>query len=196
MSAARTLAPGEDIVGETIDGTGRREALKGSQLEHNIIARCRLIGGYEDCLDIVRGYKVNIEDCQMIAGDRTRTHITLKGGMHTVTLRRITFFGRTRWPWDVSLGDWTGYDMVKRPPMGNVALDSLRHNDGRPVRVLCRYTEKPQVLGGTVRLIRFPRWFIRAEWRVRQQLLRVPLHADGTPFDLRLNDRERAQLAA
>jgi hypothetical protein len=184
---------------EILDGTMlHKEGVKGSMVIEKLLANKRILGGYEDCLDVVRGKDFELRDLHMFADQRTRTFITLKGGIQGYTLRDITLEGETRWPWDVSLGDWTDYDLFPRPVMQHGNLIRVRHITGRPVRVLLRWCDKPIVHDSNIKFLRLPkgahmRWH-RFEWAVRRRVQTIPTYHLGQPPDFQLREWELAAL--
>jgi len=128
-----------------MDGHGFAETVKISNLKNIHFSGKRIIGGYEDCLDAVRGSNYIIHDTNFVAGEKTRTFITAKGSIDSFAVINCTFTGKTKWPWDISLGDHTIYDNQdwKTPKMRNVYLADNRRTDGKRIKVLVLHCEKP-----------------------------------------------------
>jgi hypothetical protein len=170
-----------DDTPETIDGRGFAEALKVTDAYRVAIARKRLIGGTEDCLDAVRVARLTVAGVEMTAGPDTRTYITAKGSGLVHHYRDITFRGRPRC-WSVSLGDWTLYNHdPSLPPMREVILHHVRREDGKRWILLQLYCRSVRVVDcpGMIRINLFPVarvWF----W-----LLRKLRHAPAAARDAR-----------
>lgn len=190
---AATYITATDLRPDYIDGRGFREGAKGSRVEGVTWAGKSVVGGFEDCIDIVRGRDITLRDCVLyiFPEARTRTHLTAKGGIQGLHLQRLTFWGSPRW-WNISWGDWTDYDRVPRPLSRGLIIEDCVRRDGRPITVLCRWAERPTVIRSRVRLLALPEplhlWWHRLEWRIRRRVLRAPTHYEP---DYSLRDYER-----
>lgn len=166
--ADHTESPYSDIEAELINATGATlydEALKITHSLDITVSNKTLIGGTEDCLDCVRTGKLSVSNCIMNASKHTRVFITDKGGGTEHIYTDIILDGKTRWPWDLSFGDWTNYNSQKDwPPLDTVILDNVRRTNGKRVVVLQLYCNKIVKKNGTkafiinLRLIA-PLWF-------------------------------------
>jgi len=129
-----------------IHADGVAEALKFSRCWMVVVTKCRIIGGYEDCIDIVRGGKILIYKNIIRASKKTRSFVTIKGGVHTVVLQENVFQGKVSGP-IIDLGNWTNYDIVKRPKVRNVEIigNSFQNTKGQSLyrRI---HSEKPECL--------------------------------------------------
>lgn len=135
------------------------EILKISNHENVTVTNSYIGGGNEDCIDVVRGKNIVFSDLVLssLRGKGTRTFITIKGGVSDVIIKNINLIGKTRYPWDISLGDWTIYDADKNhPPVKNIRIEHVSHDTGRPIRVLCVHSEIPKIVGKNVKIIRVP----------------------------------------
>jgi len=148
------------------------EILKMSNRENVTVSSSYIGSGYEDCIDIVRGYNITLRDLTLSSrkNSKARTYITIKGSCKGVNITDIQLVGDTRYPWDISLGDWTIYDAdPQRPLMRDVVIRNVNHISGRPVRVLCLYCETPDV-DSSVKLIKVPMFLVKI-WFALKRLL-------------------------
>lgn len=158
-----------DTEHETIDGTYDAEAIKVTHCEGLELAHKHAIGGREDCLDVVRSTGLLFRDAVLWASSGTRTFITAKGGGNH-EFRDILLIGRTRWPWDISLGDWTLYNAnPEHPPMREVVLDNVRRKDGRRLVVLQLYCDNVTVRNCKATVINL-RWLAPTLFRLHRTL--------------------------
>jgi hypothetical protein len=136
-SHAYKMSTDEFVFGRTIRGEEHAEAVKFSNIENASITNCVIIGGYEDCIDMVRGRNYQIFHCDLKSSAKTRTFITAKGGIENLIISKCTFWGPIKYPWDISLGDHTIYNKGKLMNMNKVLLRKLKRTDSnRKVRVL------------------------------------------------------------
>lgn len=157
--------------GESVNGYGYAEAVKGSNLEDVTFRNFSIVGGYEDCVDVVRGRNYVFCEGDMYAGE-ARTFVTIKGGVQGIWLEDIVFHGKTKYPWDISLGDHTIYndaepnlDIVRK-----VVLNRVKRVDGAPVRVLCMASQVPVKLNGKYRVYVVPRFIWRTWFWLKRKL--------------------------
>ena len=111
-----------------IDGRGFAEGLKIS-FGHNIIVRdCIIHGGYEDCVDIVRGANISFIRCQFISYN-SKQHITIKGGARDVTIHSCEFVNKFQKWYNgalVDIGNWSDYDIIHRPKTRNILIKKCK----------------------------------------------------------------------
>lgn len=178
----------KDIVPETISGNPfDAETIKLTHCKDFRLSNKKADGCREDVLDIVKGRRIEISDCQFTSDKRTRVFITAKGGINGLHLKNITLKGVCRWPWDYSLGDWTLYNHnPKRPPMSNVVIENNRHESGRKIRVLVLFCETPEIIDSNIRLIRVPMWLVRLWFSVHRLLRKKP----GDQYQMEVMDWE------
>lgn len=148
----------------TVDGTKHSEALKLTACADLHVGRKSLLGGDEDCLDVVRVGRLVFEDAHLYAGSRTRTFVTAKGGGKRHVYRDIVLHEKARWC-SFSLGDWTLYNHNKEmPPMEEVVIERVRREDGKRFIILQLFCNKVRVVdspGAVVINLRWamPLWF-------------------------------------
>jgi len=157
----------------TIDGGGAAEGLKLSFCKNVSVRNTQVFGGYEDCVDIVRGENISFENCTFFAGPRTKQHITCKGGAKNITFKNCKFIGSFRNWWDgacIDLGNWTDYDDVDRPMVRNVQIINCDIQNAN-YRVLYRrlYSETPHVHNSRGFGLNVPRIFVKSFWWLQRK---------------------------
>lgn len=159
-----------DTANEVIDGHGFSEGLKVTNTPEAIVANKRIIGGSEDCIDIVRTGHAHIRDSCLVASERTRTFITAKGGGQRLIFSGLLFIGDTRW-WDVSLGDWTIYNQDPTlPPMRQAIFNDCRHIFDEKILILQLFCDQVILHNTSARVLnlrRFAPLFFRVLRHVR-----------------------------
>lgn len=144
------------------DGTNFAEALKVSNLSDIKVSNFELIGGWEDCIDCVRGNNMIFYGGILISSKHTKTFVTAKGGIDGFILRNIELRKRPKWFWDISLGDHTIYnDMGDTTMMKNVVIDNVWRDDNKKVTILCLWCERPELLNGNYKLIMVPKFLVK-----------------------------------
>ena len=111
-----------------IDGRGCAEGLKIS-FGYNIhVENCIIHGGYEDCVDIVRGANISFKNCKFISYN-TKHHFTIKGGCKNITIDDCEFINDfSKW-YDgaiIDIGNYSNYDQYKRPKVRHVSVKNCR----------------------------------------------------------------------
>jgi hypothetical protein len=138
------------------------EILKGSKRRNVVVEDSFIGGGNEDCVDMVRGENIKFQNLTVEAHEKTRVFFTLKGGIKGLTFNDVVLYGKSKWCWDISLGDWTNYDVDKRPKVRDIVLENVRFGDSnKRVKVLCLWSEKPTVIGGRVDIWKVPTFMVK-----------------------------------
>ena len=78
------------IEGCTIDAGPVAEGLKLSYCHDVIVKNCTIIGGFEDCVDIVRGGFMIFENCRFVSKN-TKHHFTIKCNASNITIKDCVF---------------------------------------------------------------------------------------------------------
>lgn len=141
---------GEDvhILNCEIDGRGCAEGLKISFGYNITVEDCIIHGGYEDCVDIVRGANITFKNCKFISYN-TKQHMTIKGGCKNITIDNCEFVNDfSKW-YDgaiIDIGNYSIYDQVKRPKVRHVTIKNCRLTNIK-TKILSRvlYGNKPTV---------------------------------------------------
>ena len=157
----------------TIDGGGVSEGLKLSFCRNVIVRDSQIMGGSEDCVDIVRGENILFENCTFFAGPETKQHITCKGGVKNITFKKCKFVGSFKNWWDgacIDLGNWTDYDDVDRPMVRNINIENCVMQDVG-CRILYRrlYSETPKVSNSRGLKFNAPRIFVKLFWWLQRK---------------------------
>ena len=101
----------EEITLETIDGSGYSEALKISNVSNFKGKDLDIYGGYEDCVDIIRGSNHTLENC-VFHCDNSQQGFTIKAGVSDITIKNCVFKGSPSIGYIV-LGQYSDYDFCK-----------------------------------------------------------------------------------
>lgn len=158
-----------------IQAKGVSEALKLSRCWMVYVVGCEIYGGKEDCVDIVRGGKIflykNILHSRSL-GPKTKSFFTIKGGAHTVVIKNNTFIGEVSGP-IIDLGNWTNYDIVKRPKVRHIFIEDNLFKDTKKQPLYRRiHSEYPECNNNTGDQShgKVMRWPIRAVfWWLRRR---------------------------
>ena len=132
-----------------IDGRGCGEGLKISFGYNVYIENCIIHGGYEDCVDIVRGANITFKSCKFISYN-TKQHFTIKGGCKNITIDDCEFVNDfSKW-YDgaiLDIGNWCDYDQYPRPKVRHVVVKDCRLTNIK-FKLLSRtlYGNKPNVI--------------------------------------------------
>ena len=154
-SMRRVLIRNCDIRADRIE-----EALKLSASHDIVVDNCRLEGGGEDALDIVRGSGYVFRNVTFVA--RGGRAATVKGGARRVDFINCRFTGTPSEGHFVELGNWSDYDILERPETTEIRIDdATRFASGRtdapPYAVQILYAQPPAMQGEFVTI---PRVFI------------------------------------
>lgn len=157
----------------TIDGGGASEGLKLSFCRNVTVKNSQIMGGCEDCVDIVRGENITFENCTFFANPDTKQHITCKGGAKNITFKNCKFVGSFKNWWDgacIDLGNWTDYDDVDRPMVRNVNIENCIMQDVG-TRILYRrlYSETPTISNTQGFQFNVPRIFVKLFWWLQRK---------------------------
>jgi hypothetical protein len=150
-----------------IDGSGCSEGLKLSFCHNVNVSQTRIIGGREDCVDIVRGGDIVFDDCEFISLG-TRQHVTIKGGARSVSFVNCRFINSYSCWWDgacIDLGNWTDYDDAPRPYVKNITIENcsmLNVRRGLLARVL--YSERPKIINSPGKVFKVPSLAVALFW--------------------------------
>jgi hypothetical protein len=155
-----------------INGQGVSEGLKLSFCRNVEVEKCTILGGYEDCVDIVRGENISFKKCTFIS-QNTKQHITAKGGIKNLSFIDCTFVNSFSKFYDgacIDLGNWTDYDDVDRPMVRDILIENCEIKDVG-LRVLYRrlYAENPIVRNCQGFGLKVPRLFVKLFWAAQRK---------------------------
>lgn len=147
-----------------IDGRGWKEGVKGSNLTRSGLVGdpkklLTVIGGHEDCIDVVRGANYTFGNLVLMSNksEPCRSFVTIKGGITGAHFESVMFTGKTRWWRDIGIGDYQDYGYKQGPTTG-VSLRNVFHVSGRKVRILVFHGDKPEVdFPENYRIIKVPK---------------------------------------
>jgi hypothetical protein len=149
-----------------IDGKDDSEAIKGSNRTNSTVDGFMAIAGYEDGIDCVRGSNYTFRNGEIHSSKRTRTHITIKGGVKRYTFQNIELYGLTRFPWQISIGDHTIYNKGKLLNTDGGFIDSVHRANGKPVRILVLDGTVPECVNGNYIIWRVPRFLVKLWFKI------------------------------
>ena len=107
-----------------IDANGVAEGLKLSYAHDVLVEKCKIIGGYEDCVDIVRGGRIVFNQCRFIAKN-TKHHFTIKCMVDDVVISNCTFVNAFNNLFDgalVDIGNWGTYNYKNNELTKNIKI--------------------------------------------------------------------------
>lgn len=167
---------------KNLDGTGYSETIKASNHSNVGIVCSGLIKcGFEDCVDIVRGYKYNLSGGTYLIEDNTRTFITIKGGVKDIHIHDIRLIGKPSFFWDISLGDHTIYNdsAPHLPPVREIYINNVKRysdltfKERLPVRILVFHSKVPVIKDFDKRyykLIIIPKFIVKTWFLIKRIL--------------------------
>lgn len=155
-----------------INGAGGSEGLKLSFCHDVVVKNSTILGGYEDCVDIVRGSNILFRNCKFISQGSAQ-HITIKGGVKDVRFEGCKFIN----PFEkwingacIDLGNWTDYDDVDRPKTRNISIEDCRIQNMKFKALYRRiFSETPIVKNSDGFGIRVPGLFVKIFWHLQRK---------------------------
>tara|TARA_B110000444_G_C18801600_1_gene577755 strand:+ start:978 stop:1652 length:675 start_codon:yes stop_codon:yes gene_type:complete len=156
----------------TIDGRGVSEGLKLSFCRNVSVKNSCILGGYEDCVDIVRGENIFFENCTFISQNSAQ-HITCKSGVRNVNFINCKFVNPVRNWWNgacIDLGNWSDYDDADRPKVRNVNITNCTMSNNC-FSILYRrlYSDSPSVINSSGLKLNIASVFVRAFWFLQRR---------------------------
>jgi len=136
----------------TIDAGPVAEGLKLSYCHDVIVKDCTIIGGFEDCVDIVRGGFMLFENCRFVSKN-TKHHFTIKCQAYNITIKNCVFENNFNSIIDgafVDLGNWSDYDAVDLPKTKEIYIvDYKLENVSWYKKIISRrlYADNPIIRG-------------------------------------------------
>ena len=155
-----------------IDANGVAEGLKFSWANNYHVLNCIIIGGYEDCVDIVRGGSGVFEKCQFVATGETKHHFTIKAGVSDILIKDCLFVNDFRHWYDgacIDLGNWSMYDTDKLEKTNNVRIINCSTvNMQFPLISRTIYARRPYIKNTRGFNFKIPNIFVQLFWRLRK----------------------------
>jgi hypothetical protein len=161
----RTL---EDLRFDPEDEGSRAEdfddILKFSHARNITALRLYVAGGGENAIDMNRECAgIRIRDSLLRSGDQCA--VVIKGGSNDIMLSRVRLDADDdHTAYDIELGGWSDQSMKRTR---RVCLHEVSRLDGRPVRVVVGWADRPAVLGGRCRILFWRSVGLKAFWLAR-----------------------------
>ena len=156
----------------TIDAGPVAEGLKLSYCHDVVVTNSTIIGGFEDCVDIVRGGFMLFEKCRFVSKN-TKHHFTIKCQAYNITIKDCIFendFNNIIDGAFVDLGNWSDYDVVDLPKTKEIYIvDYKLKNVSWYKKIISRrlYAENP-IIRGTGFVLKIPRLLVWLFWKLRR----------------------------
>lgn len=156
----------------TIDAGPVSEGLKLSYCHDVIVKDCTIIGGIEDCVDIVRGGFMLFEGCKFVSKN-TKHHFTIKCNASNITIKDCVFVNDFKKIIDgalVDLGNWSDYDVIDLPKTKDIYIvDYKFENISWYKKIISRrlYADNPVIRGDGI-VLKIPRLFVWLFWKLRR----------------------------
>lgn len=162
-----------------IDGRGCAEGLKISFGHNIIVENCIIHGGYEDCVDIVRGANITFIGCKFISYN-TKQHFTIKGGCKNIIIDDCEFVNDySKWYNGsiIDIGNYSNYDQIKRPKVRHVTIKNCRLTNIKH-KILSRvlYGNEPTIQNTKGYILKVPSFITNIFFKLRNsgKLGKVP----------------------
>ena len=158
-----------------IDANGVAVGLKLSYMHNVVVKDCKITGGYEDCVDIVRGGNILFEDCIFISNN-TKHHFTIKCQVDDIKIVNCIFRNNFRWIWDgafIDMGNWGTYNIEDIPKTKNIQIiDCVFENVTWWKRILTRrlFAENSIVKNTKGFNLKIPNIFVKIFWHHKRYL--------------------------
>jgi len=134
-----------------------------------VVRRCIIVGGYEDCVDIVRGGDILFDQCTFISNN-TKHHFTIKCDVHNIRIEDCTFSGDFKSVWDgafIDLGNWGTYNFKDIPKTDNIYVTRCNIvNVSWWKQILTRrlFAENPVICDTSGFNLRVPKFIVNIFW--------------------------------
>lgn len=136
--------------------TQYNDILKLSNAKNVDIIGAFITGGSEDCVDMNRNCQ-NVFIANTALCPNGKFGVTIKGGTRSVIIQNVEFVKHGS-ETDIDIGNWSDQS---NEPVRQVTLANVRAMDERPVRVRVLWGERPNVIGGNVKLIVYPKILVQ-----------------------------------
>ncbi len=136
--------------------TQYNDILKLSNAKNVDVINSYIVGGSEDCIDMNRNCEnVFISSAELCPNGKFG--ITIKGGSRGIIIQNVEFL-RHGTETDIDIGNWSDQS---NEPVRRVTLANLKSMDGKPVRVRVLWGERPNIIGGNVKLTVYPKILVQ-----------------------------------
>jgi len=156
----------------TIDAGEVAKGLKLSYCHNVVVKNCTIIGGFEDCVDIVRGGFMLFEKC-IFKSNNTKHHFTIKCNASNITIKDCIFENDFNKIYDgafVDLGNWSDYDVDDLPKTKDIyVVDYTFKNVSWYKKIISRrlYAKTPTTRGKGF-VLKVPTIFVYLFWKLRR----------------------------
>lgn len=145
------------------------DIMKFSNCSNVKVSEVTVVGGREDCIDIVRGSNYEFSDVTL---EPIENGVTIKGSASNILLKHVLFW-TTGKKYSIELGQFDNYWYVGRPPTRSVTIENVASKDGKKVVVVVWDAEKPTVINSSdvvvkkiPKFIWFP-YFLFRRWQIK-----------------------------
>lgn len=158
-----------------INANGVAEGLKLSYMRNVVVKDTIITGGYEDCVDIVRGENILFENCIFVS-ENTKHHFTIKCQVKNVKIVNCIFRNNFSKIYDgafVDMGNWSDYDVGELPKTRDIKIINCNfENVSWWKKILTRrlYAENAIVTNTKGFNLRIPDIFVKMFWKYKRYL--------------------------
>lgn len=149
-----TVITGVGLPEQEINPLDYSDILKFSNCDDCTVDNCRIHGGKEDCIDVVRGRNYVIRNSTLFP---FKNGITIKGSVDGVLLENLIFDGHGS-DCDIDIGQFDNYWWIGRPPTRNVIINNVTSLSGKPVVVRLWDVADVSITSSNVQIIRVPKF--------------------------------------
>lgn len=167
-------APESGLVSDcSIDGSSFSEGIRLSFVYDMVFRDCKIFGGREACLVIIRGGRIIFDRCEFISRGKTKSHVSIKGGAKDICFRDCLFVGNYKSLLSgscIDLGGWSPHDLAPRPFVRRVKIFGCKVS-GVTKRVFCRimYSESPLSDSLPGKILGIPRFLVNIFWFLKRK---------------------------
>lgn len=130
------------------------DILKFSNCSNVLVKDCQIVGGKEECVDIVRGDDYVLQG--LVLEPKGQAAIVIKGAVVNYKIIDCEFLSHGK-KQDIELGQFDNYWTFGRKPTRGGAIVNVRARDGKPVKVVLWDAEKPEIINSNVKIVKMPK---------------------------------------
>jgi len=155
----------------TFHGAGKSEAVKISNRREVTFKNCVILGGKEDCLDIVRGSIHTFDNCVFEASGSLQA-ATIKGGAEYIHFKNCTFKGKPKMGY-VVLGQYSDYNFCKDLKTKYISFDKCHFEDSDTPSVVVWKADMPIIEECYANVKKIPTFIVWAYFTFRKLQQRI-----------------------
>jgi len=141
------------------------DTLKLSNVASAEIFGCYIVGGKEDCIDIMRKSSlVNIVHCTLASSGKFC--ITIKGGSGRIKISNLVIENHGT-ETDIDIGNYYNSFEPGWLPVEDVVINNVTSSDGKPVKVRLLNCNKVTIIGGNCKVTKVPSIFWKIYFTLR-----------------------------